>query len=54
MTEFVSFLGVSVLPIQVGATVLLALVFGIQAKVKARPYLLALQAAFAAIIIGFC
>ena len=26
--------------------------FGIQAKVKTRPYLLALQAAFAAIIIG--
>lgn len=52
MTEYVSFLGVSVLPIQVGATALLALIFGIQAKVKARPYLLALQAAFAAIIIG--
>ena len=39
-------------PVQAGALLVIAVLFAIQAKRKMRPYLLAIQVALAAVIIG--
>lgn len=52
MSRMSSLLGYPFEPVQFGATIVLALIFGVQAKLKMRPYLLAVQAALAGILIG--
>ena len=52
MVEFLSLFGFPVAPAQAGAVVLFALFFGIQAKLKNRPFVLAIQSTLAACIVG--
>ena len=52
MTEMSFISGFLGQPVQAGATIILAVLFALQAKKKMRPYLLAIQVALAAIIIG--
>lgn len=52
MVDTAFLFGVPFVPVQVGAAILLSLAFGLQAKAKARPYILAIQAGLGAIFIG--
>ena len=52
MVDTAFLFGISFVPVQAAAAILLSLAFGLQAKAKARTYILAIQPGFGAIIIG--